>query len=453
MEYGSVPGTPGRDYAWPTADEYQYFHEKRFTIVRLPFKWERLYPALMGPLDRFSVGVLHSQLAIAATLNMSILLDCHNYARWNGTVLNGTTGPLTSAVFADFWQKMATEFRRTPGLHGYDLMNEPSNMPDLHVWPQAAQAAINAIRTVDKDTTIYLEGNNCQFCTFTRALSLQCALPAPAHKVTHMHLSVSVVSTGSGAWTWPEMNPDFPLSDPSDNIVYSCHCYLDRDNSGTHFDWDEEVAHGVTVHTGEQRLAPFVNWTRQHQVRAHLGEMGIGSDSDGWFTALDLSLAVVAREGWEMTYWVAGAFYGYVHPMGIDRVIVDGRWQEQRQIAPLAKYAQSDLPATYFLSGPPAGPVGSPSANWTLDVRAFIPSPVTVQCYDGASVDSFWRLTSSYEFNLLVNFTYTADTAGSYQIYCTNDGGWLDAPAVQYEARGSDEVEEASGSETWTQSE
>ena len=161
MEYGRVPGTPGSDYAWPTADEYQYFHSKRFTIVRLPFKWERLYPSLMGELDSFSVGVLHQQLSIAATLNMSVLLDCHNYARWNGAVLNGTTGPVTSAVFADFWMKMATEFRGSPGLHGYDLMNEPSNMPDLHIWPQAAQAAINAIRTVDNQTTIYLEGNNC----------------------------------------------------------------------------------------------------------------------------------------------------------------------------------------------------------------------------------------------------------------------------------------------------
>ena len=238
------------------------------------------------------------------------------------------------------------------------------------------------------------------------------------------------------------MNPDFPLSDPSDRIVYSCHCYLDRDNSGTHFNWDEEVAHGVTIHTGEERLAPFVNWTRQHGVRAHLGEMGIGSDSEGWFSALDLSLAVVAREGWEMTYWVAGAFYGYVHPMGIDRITVDGRWQEQRQMAPLAKYAQSALTATYFLSGPAEGAVGSPSANWTLDVRAYIPSPVTVQCYDGAHVDGFWQLTTSYEFNLLVNFTYTAEVAGQFQIYCTNDGGWIDAPAVQYVAHGASDNDE-----------
>ena len=144
-----------------------------------------------------------------------------------------------------------------------------------------------------------------------------------------------------------------------------------------------------------------------------------------------------------MTYWVAGAFYGYRHPMGIDRITVDGRWQEQRQIAPLAKYAQSALPATYFLTGPSSGPASSPSANFTLDVRAWIPAPVTVQCYDGVSADSFWRVTSSYEFNLWLNFSYTPAAAGRYQIYCSNDGGWVDAPALQYEARGSEKVETA----------
>ena len=141
--------------------------------------------------------------------------------------------------------------------------------------------------------------------------------------------------------------------------------------------------------------------------------------------------------------WVAGAFYHYVHPMGIDKGTVQGRWQDQRQMAPLAKYAESPLDTnTYFLSGPASGSVGAPSANFTLDARAYIPSPVTVQCYDGVSVDSFWRQTATYEFNWLVNFTVTAKAAGQYQIYCTNDGGWIDAPALQYVARGSTNAEQ-----------
>ena len=30
-------------------------------------------------------------------------------------------------------------------------------------------------------------------------------------------------------------------------IVWSAHCYLDRDNSGTHMNWTAEVEAGVTV--------------------------------------------------------------------------------------------------------------------------------------------------------------------------------------------------------------
>ena len=195
-----VPGKPGVDYAIPQQWEYAYFKSKHLTMIRLPFRWERIQPTLGGALDSNMANILKNQLAIAAALNMTILIDCHNYARYNNYILNGTTGPLTTAIFADFWLRMATEFKGLPGLHGYDLQNEPNTMPDLHVWPQAAQAAILAIRTVDTVTPIYVEGNQW-----------------------------------SGAANWQENNPDFPLHDPVNRIVYSTHCYLDRDGSGTHF--------------------------------------------------------------------------------------------------------------------------------------------------------------------------------------------------------------------------
>ena len=371
-------------------------------MVRLPFKWERIQPTLSGPLDPFMVGVLHGQLAIAAALNMTVLLDCHNYARYGAYVLNGTTGPLTSEVFADLWRRMAVEFGNATALHGYDLQNEPNNMPDLHVWPHAAQAAIDAIRTVDKVTPVYLEGNQW-----------------------------------SGAQSWTANNPDFPLSDPSDAIVYSTHCYLDRDGSGTHFNWQEEVAHGVTVHTGEQRLADFLAWATKHGVRAHLGEMGIGYDDSGWFEALDRSLALVQAAGMEYTYWGAGPFF-LDYPMGVDVATAQGRQQDRRQMAVLSKYAQS--PASrdaYWLSGPSTGAVGGASANFTLDVRAYLPPPlvVTFRCYDGVSEAAFATLdTSGQQFNYWASFTYTAAKAGVYQIFCVNDADWNDALPVVYTA-------------------
>lgn len=58
-------------------------------------------------------------------------------------------------------------------------------------------------------------------------------------------------------------------------IVWSAHCYLDRDNSGTHFNWTAEVQAGVTVNTGVDRLKDFAAWlTKYNFKRAHIGEMG-----------------------------------------------------------------------------------------------------------------------------------------------------------------------------------
>ena len=92
---------------------------KHLDFIRLPFKWERIQPNISGELDPFTVQTLKSQLAIAATLNMSVLLDCHNYARYGSYIINGTTGPLTDAAFADLWRRIATEMHGLPGLRGY----------------------------------------------------------------------------------------------------------------------------------------------------------------------------------------------------------------------------------------------------------------------------------------------------------------------------------------------
>ena len=67
-----------------------------------------------------------------------------------------------------------------------DLVNEPHDLPSLTLWPTIAQAAIDAIRTVDKNTPIHLEGNSW-----------------------------------SAASSWQAQNPGFPLTDPSNRIVYS----------------------------------------------------------------------------------------------------------------------------------------------------------------------------------------------------------------------------------------
>ena len=39
---GQLPGTFGKHYTYPTAEEVDYFTAKGMNVFRLPFRWERL---------------------------------------------------------------------------------------------------------------------------------------------------------------------------------------------------------------------------------------------------------------------------------------------------------------------------------------------------------------------------------------------------------------------------
>ncbi len=55
---------------------------KGLKVVRLPFRWERLQPSLMGPLDALELKRLDKVVGLARDRQLKILLDVHNYARY-----------------------------------------------------------------------------------------------------------------------------------------------------------------------------------------------------------------------------------------------------------------------------------------------------------------------------------------------------------------------------------
>jgi endoglucanase len=85
MEWGSgtYPGTAGSTYYVPTASELNYYAGKGLKLVRLPFAWERVQPTLGGALDPTYLGYINGVVAAAAAANVSIILDVHNYCRYN----------------------------------------------------------------------------------------------------------------------------------------------------------------------------------------------------------------------------------------------------------------------------------------------------------------------------------------------------------------------------------
>lgn len=286
LEWGTRSATDiaNQNYALPTTAELDYYHAQGLNLIRLPFAWERLQPTLGGELDHTYLTQIETLVNYAAKLGMKVILDNHSAsaAATSTTAAVGDygthklgDGTLTNADFANLWQRLATVFAGNSGIAGYDLMNEPNGMTSTSVWPSAAQAAIDAIRSVDTGTTIYVEGDHW-----------------------------------SGAATWTTYNNDLAaLNDPSNKLVFSAHLYLDADASGTDDSWSDAVAGGVTTQTGVTRLENFVSWLKANNLQGSIGEIGVPNTDINWLVSLDNTLAYAQASNLQVTYWAGGPWW------------------------------------------------------------------------------------------------------------------------------------------------
>jgi aryl-phospho-beta-D-glucosidase BglC (GH1 family) len=270
----------GYDYHYPDYNEIKYYVDRGVDLIRLPFMWERMQPTLGGALSPEEVGRLKQFLADANSLGIKVIIDLHNYGRYQGQTIGSATGP-TSAQFADFWLKLATAVKDSPALVGYDIMNEPHDMGGAGIWKGAAQAAVNAIRGVDMNTTIHIEGEGW-----------------------------------SGAHSWLQYNSDLILSDPANRLVYHAHQYLDKYSQGFYANsYDGEGAHAMV---GVDRLKPFVDWLKANNLKGFIGELGVPSNDPRWLDAQKNMLDYMAQVGLDGTAWGGGFWWpsDYVMFMG-----------------------------------------------------------------------------------------------------------------------------------------
>jgi endoglucanase len=276
---GTLPGTFGSTYTYPTHAEVDYFTGKGFRIFRIPFLWERMQPTLEGPLDSTQLGYLTDIVSYATSKGAYAVVDPHNYARYDGLVIGSTSdgGPpaASAADYGDFWAKLAATFASNPHVV-FGLMNEPNTMP-TELWLADANAAIAAIRQGGARNVIFVPGN---------------------------------AWTGAYSWdaSWygtPNATVMLGVVDPIDNYVFELHQYLDPDSSGT-----SSTCASTTV--GSQSLMDVTTWLSTHHVRGFLGEFGAAfnptcmSAVDDMLTFIDQNRDVWA--GW--TWWSAGPWWG-----------------------------------------------------------------------------------------------------------------------------------------------
>lgn len=319
-EFGSQ-NRYGKDYIYPSLADLQFYADRGVELVRLPIKWERMQTSPGGGLDPAELARLQKFLADADSLGVKVIVDLHNYGRYGGKVVG--SAELPSTVLADFWQKMAVAIGDSPALLGYDLMNEPHDMNGGTSWKQSVQMTVDAIRAVDMDSKIYVEGTNW-----------------------------------SSARSWTASNGNLIINDPANKIVYEAHVYFDNDNSGTYDQsYDGEKAYATM---GADRIKDFTNWLDANGLEGFIGEFAVPGDDPRWLTVLDNFLTTLDALDLDGAYWGAGPWFGN-YALGLR----DGQGNERAQLDVLERYFDgNDAPAA-TASGASAPAATTPAAPVT----------------------------------------------------------------------------------------
>ncbi|CAN5512451.1 hypothetical protein BH10PSE16_BH10PSE16_41790 [soil metagenome] len=463
-----LSSAPNIHFSVPRKADIAYLAACGFSKNRLPIQWELLQPmlagtvadkravALIGEPGRFHAGYeafITGVLDAHAAAGIQCILDLHNYARFQdfvyqpgGAVIGLTAAPdarlrpytrdrqqiterifalaegasLTPAQFADFWRRAAARWKGHPGLGGYGLMNEPHDLPapgktvesadgreDLLILPVFMQAAIDAIRALDKTTPIYVGGN-----------------------------------TWSNAGAVASRNPGFPLA--GGGLIYEVHTYLDRRSNGFAFDWDTEVSRKpvgnwrpapVSTATGRERVRGAIDWAREQKVKLALGEIGMPIDDVRWAESFRGAVEQMLHSGFEVYSWMGGNHW----PIRNFAMNHAPGWHQNKTQEPLVsgvmKAAAGIAGATLFDDGPGYALAGTP-VTIIVYARGHLARPVnlTVTVKGGGKLNKL-LLTIPAGPNGQDAFTYTpADNEVASLRYALEGqpGGQVPPPRMIY---------------------
>lgn len=279
VNYAGGTFRPKESFLVPTDESLDYWQSKGVRLMRLPFDWEPLQPALNGPLNAQYIANLKRSVEKMGARGMKVLLDLHNYDRYNKELVGTEAVPYEA--FADVWKRLAAEFRDNPAIWGYGLMNEPYRTNGT--WPQAAQAGIDGVRAVDLKTMVVVAGDNF-----------------------------------SSAREWAKHGSELPkqLHDPSNNLCWEAHCYFDGNYSGKYNSTYEYELNRPTSdldpRVGVRRLEPFVQWLKANGYKGIVGEFSVPTNLDRdprWLIVLDNVYDYLRQNEIPNTFWAAGTLW------------------------------------------------------------------------------------------------------------------------------------------------
>ena len=300
-DYDQASG-PVADTNYPVYDtrDIDYFAGKGISAFRFLFSWEAVQPHLGDTIPYADGGNYQAYfdnyqriVNYATGLGIQVIVEPWQAdsgggaggARWRGDLVGSAQVPI--AAFADFWGRMAANFRDNP-LVSYGLVNEPNSMSTA-TWFSAAQAAVTAIRGAGSAQRIYVPGNG-----YTSA---------SAWTQNYYDTDPSPISNADG---WLNANgAGQPLSDPLGNIAIEVHTYVDPYQCGCDPGHEDEI---TSVTAARDQIADTLDWAVANGIPMYLGEIGMyaGATTDDLHPAADAWADFVAYFNAN-----AGPFVGY----------------------------------------------------------------------------------------------------------------------------------------------
>lgn len=303
--FDHLPGLYGKHFIYPY-QSVDYLAQKGFKLVSIPFRWERMQPRLMGPLEKEELQRMNRFLDLCHSKGIAVLISMQNFGRYKINNIENVIGGnlIKREHYNDVWIKLADAFKDKPNIYGFDIMNEPHHMNGEYSWREIAQSAILAIRKVNMKHDIFINGESY-----------------------------------SNSEDWEAYSHDLhELTDPANKLVYEAHCYFDHDHTGgysTH--GDGVVAFDDSKHTPKQVMEPFVNWLKVHHKRGFVGEYGVPNNDPRWLGFLDEFLKYLTENGINGTYWAAGPWW-HDYPLSVEPK--NGKDRPQMKILEKYKFVQ-----------------------------------------------------------------------------------------------------------------
>lgn len=283
-----IPGRFGQNYIYPLPATIDHFASRGMNIVRFSVLWERMQHRLGNDLSEVEMRRIDSVIDRAASKGMKVILDVHNYAQYQGSVIGSDSVPVST--FADLWRRIAERYKNKDSVV-FGLMHAPKSIT-TETWLEAVNLAIAEIRKAEAPNLILVPGNGF----------------SSARDWTSSHYGT------------PNSDIMFKVVDPRDNYAYEVHQFFDEGFSGSHAE-----CQSADVAVGSLKF--FTEWARSNRKRGFLGQFGVGVNKN-CLEVLDRVLSHMAENnevwyGW--TYWTAGhwwpkEFFTSIQPIdGLDR--------------------------------------------------------------------------------------------------------------------------------------